>query len=242
MTVLRWLGHATVLVEVGGSRLLTDPVLRSRVGHLTRRTPVPEELGRVDAVLISHVHHDHLDLPSLAALPGAPPIVVPTGAGDLLRSRGFDTVIEVQEGETTSVAGMPVTATAAHHRARRGPLSPWVPSLGYVIEAGARVYFAGDTDVYESMATLAPLDVALLPVWGWGQSVGEGHLNPRTAAEALRLLRPRIAVPIHWGTFRPVYRHGRAAADPPREFARHASELAPEVDVRILQPGESAVL
>jgi L-ascorbate metabolism protein UlaG (beta-lactamase superfamily) len=242
MTVLRWLGHATVLVEVGGVRLLTDPVLRSRLGHLTRRVPVPEELGGLDAVLISHVHRDHLDLPSLAALPGAPPIVAPAGAGDLLRSHGFDGVIEVQEGETTTVAGMQVRATAAHHRARRGPFSPWVPSLGYVIETCSRVYYAGDTDLYDSMATLAPLDVALLPVWGWGPSVGEGHLNPRTAAEALRLLRPRVAVPIHWGTFRPVYLRGRAPADPAREFARHAAELAPDVEVRVLQPGESLAL
>jgi L-ascorbate metabolism protein UlaG (beta-lactamase superfamily) len=242
MTVLRWLGHATVLVEVGGVRLLTDPVLRSRLGHLTRRMPVPEELGRIDVVLISHVHRDHLDLPTLAALAGAPPIVAPAAAGDLLRGHGFDAVIEVQEGETTTVAGTPVRATAAHHRARRGPLSPWVPSLGYVIEAGSRVYFAGDTDVYDSMATLAPLDVALLPVWGWGPRVGEGHLNPRTAAEALRLLRPRVAVPIHWGTFFPVYLRGRAPADPPHEFARYAAELAPEVEVRVLQPGESLAL
>jgi L-ascorbate metabolism protein UlaG (beta-lactamase superfamily) len=117
-----------------------------------------------------------------------------------------------------------------------------VPSLGYVVEAASRVYFAGDTDVYDSMATLAPLDVALLPVWGWGPRVGEGHLNPRTAAEALRLLRPRVAVPIHWGTFRPVYLRGRPPADAPREFARHAADLAPEVEVRILQPGETLTL
>jgi L-ascorbate metabolism protein UlaG (beta-lactamase superfamily) len=242
MTVLRWLGHATVLVEVGGVRLLTDPLLRTRLGHLTRRTPVPDELGRLDAVLISHVHRDHLDLPSLAALGGNPPMIAPAGAGDLLRRRGFDAVIELREGETTTVAGMPVSATAAHHRARRGPLSPWVRSLGYVIEAGSRVYFAGDTDVYDSMATLAPLDIVLLPVWGWGPNVGEGHLNPRTAAEALRLLRPRIAVPIHWGTFFPIYLRGDVPAHPPREFARHAAELAPEVEVRVLQPGETLTL
>jgi L-ascorbate metabolism protein UlaG (beta-lactamase superfamily) len=242
MTVLRWLGHATVLVEMGGVRFLTDPLLRSRLGHLTRRIPLPDELGRLDAVLVSHVHRDHLDVPSLAALAGNPPIVVPAGAGGLLRRRGFDAVIELREGETTTVAGMPVSATAAHHRARRGPLSPWVRSLGFVIEADSRVYFAGDTDIDDSMAALAPLDVALLPVWGWGPRLGEGHLNPRTAAEALRLLRPRVAVPIHWGTFLPIYLRGRAPADPPREFARHAAELAPDVEVHVLQPGEILTL
>ena len=134
MTSLRWLGHATVLLELGGARLLTDPLLGARLGHLSRRVPVPGELGRVDAVLVSHVHRDHLDMSSLAALAGTPAIVAPLGAGDLLRDRGFEHVIELEEGESTALRGVRVTATAAHHRARRGLLSPWVPSLGFVIE------------------------------------------------------------------------------------------------------------
>jgi L-ascorbate metabolism protein UlaG (beta-lactamase superfamily) len=238
MTSLRWLGHATVLLELGGARLLTDPLLRSRLGHLSRRVPVPSELGRVDLVLVSHVHRDHLDISSLAAVAGTPAIVAPLGAGDLLRNRGFEHVIELGEGESTTLRGVRITAAAAHHRARRGLLSPWIPSLGFVIEGGERIYFAGDTDIYEAMAELAALDVALLPVWGWGPRLGQGHLNPRTAAEALRLLRPRIAVPIHWGTYFPIGQGGRRLTDPPHEFARHAAELAPEVEVRVLAPGE----
>lgn len=238
MTSLRWLGHATVLLELGGVRLLTDPLLRPRIAHLTRRARAPGRVGRVDAVLISHVHHDHLDMRSLAALPGTPPIVAPAGAGDLLRKRGFEHVIELREGERTVVSDVTVTATAALHPARRSPLSPWVPALGFVIESGIRVFFAGDTDLHDSMRALAPLDVALLPVWGWGTSLGAGHLNPRTAAEALLLLRPRLAVPIHWGTFFPIGRRGPLLSDPPHEFARHAAELAPGVEVRILAPGE----
>jgi L-ascorbate metabolism protein UlaG (beta-lactamase superfamily) len=238
MTSLRWLGHATVLLELGGVRLLTDPLLGSRLGHLTRRVPVPGGLGRVDAVLISHVHRDHLDMSSLAALAGTPAIVVPSGAGDLLRDRGFEHVIELGEGESTVLRSVGVTAVAAHHRARRGLRSPWVPSVGFVIEGGVRVYFAGDTDLYEAMEELAPLDIALLPVWGWGPRLGEGHMNPRSAAEALRLLRPRVAVPIHWGTFFPIGLGGRRLADPPHEFARHAAELAPDVEVRVLEPGK----
>lgn len=242
MTSLRWLGHATVLLDLGGARLLTDPLLGSRLGHLTRRVPVPGGLGRVDAVLISHVHRDHLDMSSLAALAGSPQIVAPAGAGDLLRDRRFEHVMELREGESTTLRGVRVTATAAHHRARRGLFSPWVRSLGFVIEEGLRVYFAGDTDVYEAMEELTPLDVALLPVWGWGPKLGAGHLNPRTAAEALRLLRPRIAVPIHWGTFFPIRLGGDRLTEPPHEFARQAAELAPDVEVRVLEPGESLEL
>jgi L-ascorbate metabolism protein UlaG (beta-lactamase superfamily) len=242
MTSLRWLGHATVLVELGDARLLTDPLLRGRVAHLSRRVSVPDDPGRLDAVLISHVHRDHLDMGSLAKLEGAPPIVAPTGAADLLRRRGFEDVVELQPGESTTVGGVRVTATLAEHPARRGPRSPWVPSLGFVLEAGRRVYFAGDTDVHESMRDLRPLDVALLPVWGWGPGLGAGHLNPRTAAAALRLLRPGVVVPIHWGTYFPIGRGGRRLEDPPHEFARHAAEVAPEVEVRILAPGETLEL
>jgi L-ascorbate metabolism protein UlaG (beta-lactamase superfamily) len=109
------------------------------------------------------------------------------------------------------------------------------------------VYFPGDTGLYAGMASLAPaLDVALLPIWGWGPSLGSGHLDPRAAAEAAALLRPRIAVPIHWGTYYPVQatRRERPAflSEPPREFARAAAELAPDVDVRVLDVGGELAL
>jgi L-ascorbate metabolism protein UlaG (beta-lactamase superfamily) len=91
------------------------------------------------------------------------------------------------------------------------------------------------------MASLAEnLDTALLPVWGWGPTLGSGHLDPRRAAEALRLLRPRRAIPIHWGTFRPIgmgWSRMRFLTHPPQAFARHAAEMAPEVEVRVVAPG-----
>jgi L-ascorbate metabolism protein UlaG (beta-lactamase superfamily) len=87
--------------------------------------------------------------------------------------------------------------------------------------------------------------VALLPIWGWGPSVGSGHLDPERAARALTLLRPRLAVPIHWGTFYPVGLR-RLRPDPlvrpPLEFARLARDLAPDVEVRVLQPGSETSL
>ena len=115
-----------------------------------------------------------------------------------------------------------------------------------MLEAGgARVYFAGDTDLFDEMDQLGQLDLAMLPVWGWGTSIGEGHLDPIRAAEAARRLRPRVAIPIHWGTFLPIgtlRRHGHRLHDPPREFARLTAEAAPAVEVRVLEPGESTVL
>ena len=98
------------------------------------------------------------------------------------------------------------------------------------------MYFAGDTDLFDGMAALAPLDVALVPVSGWGPKVGPGHLDPSGAAQALTLLRPTIAVPIHWGTYAVAWSE-RGDASPAERFAREAATVAPDVDVRVLQVG-----
>jgi L-ascorbate metabolism protein UlaG (beta-lactamase superfamily) len=237
-----WLGHSTVLVELDGTRVLTDPVLRDRVAHLRRTTPADAgQLHSLDGILVSHLHHDHLDFPSLERLGRSVPVVVPRGAGGLLRRRRFEQVAEVDAGEEVQIGGLAVRATHADHEGGRGFLGREVAALGYLIRGSHRIYFAGDTDLFEGMATLsAGLDVALVPIWGWGPSLGPGHLDPRSAAEALRLLRPRLAVPIHWGTYAPLG-FGRLQtallADPVTEFRRHAAELAPEVEVRVLDLG-----
>jgi L-ascorbate metabolism protein UlaG (beta-lactamase superfamily) len=233
-----WVGHSTVLVEAAGVRLLTDPLLRPRLGHVVRVAPAAAPLDdELDAILISHVHFDHLDVPSLRLL-RARQLVVPRGPRRMLKRRGFGPIVELDEGEELAVGALTVRATHAVHRARRS-LRP-AASVGYVISARARVYFAGDTDVFDAMRDLAPLDVALLPIWGWGPRVSRGHLDPRGAAEALRLLRPRLAIPIHWGTYRRMglSRDETVLREPPDRFERLARELAPEVDVRILAPGE----
>jgi L-ascorbate metabolism protein UlaG (beta-lactamase superfamily) len=230
---LLYVGHATVLLELDGVRLLTDPVLRSRVAHLRRLAPPAEELAAIDAALVSHVHYDHLDRRSLRALGTGVTIVAPRGTGRLLR--GFADVREVDVGDELRIGDVTIHATPAEHRSARFMLRS-APSLGYVISGSRRIYFAGDTDLFEGMSALAgALDVALVPVAGWGAKVGPGHLDPVRAAQAVRLLRPRIAVPIHWGTLAPIHRV--TSAEPPETFRRHVAELAPEVAVTILEPG-----
>jgi L-ascorbate metabolism protein UlaG (beta-lactamase superfamily) len=239
---ITWLGHSTVLVELDGTRLLTDPVLRDRVAHLRRTGPADAGmLFTLDGVLVSHLHYDHLDYPSLERLGRSVPVVVPRGAGRLLRRRRFEQVVEVEPGEEVRLGDLVVRATHADHEGGRGFLGTEVAALGYLIRGSHQIYFAGDTDLFEEMATLAPdLDVALVPIWGWGPSLGPGHLDPRRAAEALRLLRPLLAVPIHWGTYAPLG-FGRLQTalltDPVTEFRRHAAELAPEVEVHVLGLG-----
>lgn len=225
-----WLGHATVVVELDGGRIVTDPVLRRRVIHLRRdrAASVPDDAS---GVLISHLHYDHLDLPSLKAFARQLPVVVPRGGAGLLR--GFADVREIAPGEQIELGGLRIDAVEAEHDGRRHPGGASGSALGYVLRGSRSVYFAGDTDLFAGMAALAPLDVALLPVAGWGKKLGPGHLDPERAAAALALLRPQIAVPIHWGT----YRAGRRAEDasgPAEAFARAAAQLAPEVRVEIL--------
>jgi L-ascorbate metabolism protein UlaG (beta-lactamase superfamily) len=217
-----------------GVRLVTDPVLRPWVWHLRRRIPLAAvELGGLDAALISHVHFDHLDRRSLRMLGTDMTVVVPIGARRLLRS--FSKVREVDVGHEVRFGEVTVQATPAEHESSRFTLGS-APSLGFVLSGSRRIYFAGDTDLFGGMSKLAgSLDVALLPVAGWGTKLGPGHLDPLRAAQALRMLRPRLAVPIHWGTFSPL---GRSTSqEPPEAFRRHAAELAPEIDVRILEPG-----
>jgi L-ascorbate metabolism protein UlaG (beta-lactamase superfamily) len=235
-----------VLLEVGGVRLLTDPLLRRRVLHLRRAVPLVEEpLDHLDAVLLSHLHYDHLDPPSLRRLDRGVTLIVPRGAERVVRSSGFAHVEELAVGETVEVGGVTVRAVRADHDSRRvfGARSE---ALGYVVEGPQRIYFPGDTDLYPEMAELAGLDVALLPIWGWGPTLGPGHLDPRRAAEALALLRPRIAVPIHWGTYYPAQatrlRQPAFLREPVWTFQRHAAELAPEVDVRVLEVGGELAL
>jgi L-ascorbate metabolism protein UlaG (beta-lactamase superfamily) len=200
----------------------------------------PGPISPVDAVLVSHVHYDHLDVRSLRRVQ-ARRLVVPRGAGRLLERRGLGDVVEVGLGEQLSAGPVDIVATHAEHAARRGLLGTEIPALGYLISGSVRVYFPGDTDLFAGMSDLGQgLDVALLPVAGWGPRLGPGHLDPTGAAEALGLLRPRVAIPIHWGTYRRVglNRDPAVLREPAESFARLAAESAPEVEVRILPPGE----
>ncbi len=239
---LTWLGHATVRIELDGVCVLTDPLVRRRVVHLTRATAVPPEAYQnVDAVLISHAHYDHLDVPSLRKIGRSVRLIVPRGVRGFLGRRGFRDVTELAEGDETNIGAVRVRAVfAAHSNMRASPIAR-SPTLGYVLSGSQLVYFAGDTDLFPAMASFATgLDVALLPIAGWGKSTGPGHLGPREAAEALRILSPRVCVPIHWGTYVPLSpRRGQRAdrADPATAFRLRVAEFAPNVEVRLLEPG-----
>ncbi|WP_405939721.1 MBL fold metallo-hydrolase [Streptomyces sp. NBC_00726] len=246
-----WWGHATCTIEDSGVRFLTDPLFVRRFAHLRRRRgelPGPDA-AVADVVLISHLHSDHLHLPSLARVEPGARVVVPRGSVRsvpglrlLRRVRGLR-ITEVVAGDEVRVGGVRVRAVPALHDGRRLPLGPHrSPALGYVVEGAARTYFAGDTGLFDEMArAVGPVDVALLPVGGWGPYLGHGHLDAGRAAQALTRLRPRAAVPVHYGTYWPIGMDGVRPHEfhaPGEEFVRKAALVAPEVVVHRLAHGE----
>jgi L-ascorbate metabolism protein UlaG (beta-lactamase superfamily) len=245
---LTYVGHGTVLIETRGARILTDPLLRRSMGPLLRRGPLPapEVTRGLDAILISHLHIDHLDVKSMRLLDRSVPVVIPWHGVKLMHRLGFAEVHAIAPGETLELAGVGIEATDAFHGGKRYPVTREGHALGYLVGAAPSFYYAGDTGLFAGMAELAGrIDVALLPISGWGVTLPDDHLNPLTAAKALDHLKPRVAVPVHYGVYYPpgmlALWRGRDVG-PPRAFARYAARLAPEVEVRIVPPGDSTVL
>ena len=246
MTACTWWGHSTATVELGATRVVTDPLLSDRLFHVRRyaATP-PPEATRADVVLVSHLHHDHCHLPSLARYEREVPIVVPRGAEHLLAKLAGDRLVVVRPGETVDVAGLRIEVLFASHDGRRQPLSRAdPPALGFRFENDAgSCWYPGDTELRDDMADLDPVDLALVPVGGWGPTLGEGHLDPGEAATAVGRVGVRWAVPVHWGTFWPIGLAGLMPANHHRLFEtpgpRFAEALAGSgVEAVVLAPGE----
>ena len=201
--------------------------------------PGPEVSAGLSGVLVSHAHRDHLDVPSLGSLEVDGPVLVPRGSGRLVQGAlpGAE-VHELRAGDRFAVGDVDVLATEADHDGRRVPVGRPVAALGFVVEGAERIYFAGDTDVFAGMDELGHVDVALLPVWGWGKTVPAGHLDPPRAAHAAALIKPVVALPIHWGTYASPGAWLPDPSWPAREFERLAAQQAPGVEVRVLEPGE----
>ncbi|MFC0599233.1 MBL fold metallo-hydrolase [Streptomyces palmae] len=252
---ITWWGHATATVRDSGVRVLTDPLFARRLAHLRRRRgelPGPRA-ALADVALVSHLHADHLHLPSLARLAPGTRLLVPYGAGRAVRglrrlaaTRGLR-VTEVRPGDEVVVGEVRIRAVPAAHDGRRLPYGPSrVPALGYVLRGEAVTYFAGDTGLFDRMAqVVGECDVALLPVGGWGPFLGHGHLDAGRAAQALARLGARGAVPVHYGTYWPIGLDGVRPHEfhaPGQEFVRHAERLAPQAVVHRLDHGQTVLL
>ena len=187
--------------------MVTDPVLVDRLFHLRRYgvTPRPEARS-ADLILLSHLHGDHIHLRSLRQYPRDLPVVAPHGALRLLRRLGLEDVRTVAPGDVVEVAGATIEVLPATHDDRRSPLSQLRgPALGFRVEAGERSFwFPGDTGLRDDMADVRPVDLALVPVGGWGPTLGPLHMDPDEGAVAVARVGARWALPVHWGTFWPV--------------------------------------
>ena len=245
---ITWLGHSTVLVEMEGRRVLTDPVWSHRASPSTaigpkrfQRNPLPlDRIPRLDAVVISHDHYDHLDERAVRsiALSGVP-FYVPLGVGAHLEKWGIDAkqIRELDWWEQAELAagGLTLVATPSRHFSGRGMLdlndTQWASWVLW--GRNHRVFFSGDTGMFPGLATIGgdygPFDVALIDVGGHASGGPEVHLTPERAVEAAEMLEARALVPIHWGTFG----LGRAERDEP---VRRVIAAGAERGVRVIAP------
>jgi L-ascorbate metabolism protein UlaG (beta-lactamase superfamily) len=217
---ITWLGHSSLLLEIDGVRILTDPVFSDRASPVSfagpkRFHPVPAtvaQLPPLDAVLLSHDHHDHLSPATIRALAARRvPIVTSLGVGAHLERFGIEqtliTELDWWEDHTLAGRALALTATPAQHFSGRGLTdrnrtlwSSWV-----LTTANRRVFFSGDTGLTSDLATigtrLGPFDVAMIEIGAWHPAWSDIHLGPENALRAFEMLGRGTFVPIHWGTF-----------------------------------------
>jgi L-ascorbate metabolism protein UlaG (beta-lactamase superfamily) len=245
-----WYGHASVLVEIEGHRVLFDPVWSERCSpsHLAgpkrlHRPPVAlDELPRLDAVVISHDHYDHLDEPTVEHLlrSQAAPFVVPLGLGAHLERWGvpLSRIVELDWEESTTVGALRLTATAARHFSGRGFARDTTLWASWVVAGPTRrVFYTGDTGYFDGFARIGaehgPFDAALVQCGAYGEGWPDIHMTPEDAVRAHRDVRGGLLVPVHWCTFVLAFHDW---SDPVERLWQAAR--AQDVPVAFPRPGE----
>jgi L-ascorbate metabolism protein UlaG (beta-lactamase superfamily) len=225
---LTWLGHATAVAELGSARVLFDPLLRGRA----------RAAGKVDAVLLTHSHVDHLNRWTLKVIDRDTHLVVPKGAKDIVADLGFAKLTELEAGDQLEINGLEVTAVPTRHDHGRWRKGDSPVALGYIVSgSGATVHHAGDIDfsdhaIFDDIGKRHRIDAALLPIGGmlpvwyyrWRRAVHDRgiHIDPDCALDIYERLGARSLVPVHWGTVN--LRLFQPASMPRRRLARLASE------------------
>ncbi len=247
-TAVAWLGHASVVLDLDGTRVLTDPLLRRHAGLLRRRggAPAPELWSGADACLVSHLHHDHAEVGSLRLLGDVPVVAAPANTHWLRQHVPTAVGLNSDEWWTVPETDVQVRRVPAVHGHRPMPHRPNA-ATGFLLRAGSTtVWFAGDTAPYPLMAHLAdladaPIDLALVPVGGWGPRLSGGHMDPVQAAHAVAACGARQAVPVHWGTLHAPASRGLPPGWMDRAgpaFVAACARIAPQCETMLLAPGD----
>lgn len=249
---ISWLGHSTVVLQIDRTRVVADPLLRRHNGVLRRRGPQPSRAGweNPDAVLISHLHHDHAEIRSLREMGQAPVLTAPLNAAWLRRHGIAGSIGLGDQWYDVPHRDVRIRLVRADHAERPMPHRPNQANGHLVRGPSGTAWVVGDTELYDEMSELptlagGPIDLAVIPIGGWGSKLSGGHMDPEQAAIACARVAARAAVPVHWGTLHvPMLKERpRGWMDRPgEEFVEALSRHAPDCRPIILEPGQSSAV